>query len=239
MIKKRFTTIIKGVAKWGSWFAVGVYKGVVKWGSWFGRGVFYIFFVVWVMLFPLAFLQLTMSRHWAWGLPLTVVFVFGVYFGIRELRRRQVETQQGIQAIAIILLLTICVFSFLSFVLYRFGYAHYEGFRTQALNENWSITFNFVGFYTWQLFDVIPALRVNEALGWNSPLLKSGFGSGVLALGFRATVILVLLKEFRAWWAKRGQAALIDSQKRRSPSSRRHDHFGVRRQRRRFGFKAV
>jgi hypothetical protein len=101
------------------------------------------------------------------------------------------------------LLLTIAVFSVVTFVLNRFGFAHYQGFRVQSGNEPWSITLNFFAFYMWQLFDVIPPLKINEALGWAIPLTKFGFVSGALTLGFRATIILVLLKEFSRWWSKR------------------------------------
>lgn len=159
---------------------------------------------IFLMLFPLAFLQEAMSKHWAWSIPLIAFFIFAVYLSIHDFRHQRLETQQGIQAFAGVLLLTILVFSVLSFICFKFGYAGYQGFRTRSLlNESWSTTLNFVEFYTWQLFDVIPLLKINEALGWSAPLSKYGFVSGVLTLGFRATIILVLLKEFSRWWNKR------------------------------------
>jgi len=97
-------------------------------------------------------------------------------------------------------LTTISIFSVISFLLLKFGMAHYEGFRTQATNENLSATFNFIGFYTWQFFDLIPGLEINRSLGWNNPLAPSGFVTEVTTLGFRAVMVLFLLKVFKDWW---------------------------------------
>jgi len=66
--------------------------------------------------------------------------------------------------------------------------------------ENLSATFNFIGFYTWQFFDLIPGLEINRSLGWNNPLAPSGFVTEVTTLGFRAVMVLFLLKVFKDWW---------------------------------------
>ena len=176
-----------------------IVKTAGRWLSIFGKAITALFLIA----FAFAALQGAMSKHWIWSVLLIIVFIVAIRLGIQDLRHREVETQQGIHAIVMILLLTIAVFSVATFVLNRFGFAHYQGFRVQSENQPWSITLNIMAFYMWQLFDVIPPLKINEALGWPIPLTKFGFVSGALTLVFRATIILVLLKEFSRWWSKR------------------------------------
>lgn len=157
-----------------------------------------------LIVFVLGVVQSVMDHHWIWRILLVAFFVFVVYLGLRDLRQLRVDTEQAIQALVLILVMTISVFSVLSVFLYKSGYAHYTGFSRQSEIESSIITLKFIGFYTWQLFEVIPALNINQAMGWNSPpLTKSGLVAGLLVLGFRATLVLLLLKEFIKWWTEK------------------------------------
>lgn len=192
--ESRLKTIVKRLGKWASVVA-GVLTAII------------------LLAFTLNVLLKAIAYHWALGLAVGVALAVGAYVGVRDLRHGLVETGQGVRIIAGILLMTIASFSVLSFVLNRFGYAHYQGFQTLSTNDAWSTTFNFISFYTWQLFDLIPGLEINEALGWNTPLVKSGMMSGVLLVAFRAIIIFVLLKEFRNWWIRRSGRAKLDEHK--------------------------
>ena len=169
--------------------------------------------MVFLILMPVGFLQLAMERHWAWGFPFVVVLGVGIYLSIQDFRAGRLKTWQGIRAIVMVLLLTVLIFAFLSFAFNRFGAAHYQGFTTQSVDPTKSITFNFISFYLWQLFDLIPGVKINEAFGWNSPLVKFGFVAGFLLIAFRVVIIFVLLKAFRDWWAKRAAQSVLESHK--------------------------
>jgi steroid delta-isomerase-like uncharacterized protein len=169
--------------------------------------------MLFLILLPLGLLQMAMARHWAWGFPFVAFLCIAIYLSVQDFKKGRLRTWQGINAITLTMVLTIIVFAFLSFALNRFGLAHYEGFTKQALEETSSITFNFLSFYLWQLFELIPAVKINDALGWNVPLKKLGSVAGFLLIGFRVVVIFVLLKAFRDWWIKRGTIATLDHNK--------------------------
>lgn len=196
MKSSKFVTLMKMIGK-GAWTVLSLILAALA--------------AMFLILMPLGFLQWAMEQHWAWGFPLVAFLSFGIYISVLEFRRGRLKTWQGIQAIAGVLLLTILVFAFLSFVLNRFGAAHYQGFTKQSANETSSITFNFVNYYLWQLFELIPGLKINEAFGWNSPLTKSGFVAGFLLIGFRVVIVFVLLQTFREWWGKRGAQLTLEN----------------------------
>ena len=174
-----------------------------------------------VLILPLGLLQITIEKHWALGFPMILLLAVAAYLGIRDfqsgnirdLESGNVDTWQGILTLVSILSITVSVFAFLSFVLYRFEAARYEGFPTALLNESRHLISAFFSYYTWQLFEVIPGLKINEALGWSMPLQKSGFISGVLVLSFRVIIIFIVLDVFRKWWHNREARSTLKSNK--------------------------
>lgn len=168
-----------------------------------------VFLAVFLTFAPLALLQWAMQHHWAWGFPVVAFYCVVIYAGAREFRAGRLNRWQGVQTIAGGLLLTILVFTFLSFALNKFGAAHYQGFTWQSSDETLSVHFNFINFYLWQLFKLIPGVDINEAFGWKSPLEKFGFVAGLLLILFRVVIVFVFLKGFRDWWAKRSEDSSV------------------------------
>ena len=165
---------------------------------------------VFLVILPLGILQLAIDQHWLVGIPPLIMLTIAVYLSIkdfkagniRDVQTGNVDTWQGVVALVSILSIIISIFAFLSFVLYRFGAATYQGFPTALFSEGRYLMGAFFSFYMWQLFEVIPGLNVNEALGWSIPLQKSGFVAGVLVLSFRVVIIYIVLDVFRKWWVK-------------------------------------
>lgn len=166
---------------------------------------------------PVGFLQIAIETHWTLGLLVMVILAVAVCLGIRDFRLANLTTEQGITVFVSILLLTIAVFAFVSFALYKFDADQYRGFPTQVLTseayvkadlkeeerakiESRYISGIFIGFYAWQLFEIIPGLKVNEALLWSSPVQQSGFWAKFMVLSFRVVIIFVVFDVFRKWW---------------------------------------
>lgn len=174
-----------------------------------------------LVAFPLGVLQWAIDNHWALAIPILLILALAVYLSLRDFKTGNirdaqtgnVDTWQGIVALVSILSVIISIFAFLSFVLYRFGAATYQGFPTAVLSEGRYLMSAFFSFYTWQLFEVIPGLEINEALGWNTPLQKSGFVAGVLVLSFRVVIIYIVLDVFRKWWVKSEASSTLESNK--------------------------
>jgi steroid delta-isomerase-like uncharacterized protein len=154
-----------------------------------------------LIAFPLGLLQKAIEYHWAWGFPVIAFLACVVYLSIRDFKEGRINMRQGVGALVGLLLLTVSIFAFLSLALFKLGVAHYQGFPSQGIDNH--VMGTLLEFYTWQLFGIIPALNINEALGWTtSPLQKSGFWAGILLLTFRVVIIFVVLDVFRKWWAK-------------------------------------
>ena len=168
--------------------------------------------MVLMMLLPLAVLR-GATEHWAWGFAFIVILGVLIYIGVQDFRRGEPETWQGIRAIVLVLWLTILVFAFLTFGLKKVGVAHYQGFTREAVAHPFGIIYTLISFYAWQLFELIPGVNINEAFGWNSPLVKFGFVAGFLLIVFRVVITFVLLKAFRDWWVKRGADSTLENYK--------------------------
>ena len=164
-----------------------------------------VFGTVFLVVTPLGFLQIAVEKHWLWGFPVIAFLCCAVILGIRDYREGRVNTWQGISALCSMLLITIVIFAFISLALNRFGAAHYQGFPPPLINETRYVLGSLVSFYTWQLFEVIPGVRVNEALGFSTPLDRSGIVAGVLVLVFRVVIVFIILDVFRKWWLNRGK----------------------------------
>ena len=157
-----------------------------------------------LILLQAGLLSIAMKQHWALGFPVIALYCFVVGLTVKDFQTGKFKTWQGIYNIASVLLLTILGFAYLSFVLNRFNAAHFSGFHTQYMDQT-TITGDFITFYFWQLFELIPGLKINDAFGLENPPLENlGFVAGLLLLTFRVVIIFVLLKAFREWWAKRG-----------------------------------
>lgn len=175
--------------------------------------------IVFLVILPLGILQLAIEQHWLVGIPALIMLAMAVVLSIkdfkagniRDAQTGNVDTWQGIVTLVSILAIIVSIFAFLSFVLYRFGAAKYEGFPTALLTEGRYLMSAFFSFYMWQLFEVIPGLDVNEALGWSTPLQKSGFVAGVLVLSFRVLIIYIVLDVFRKWWVKSESSSPAES----------------------------
>lgn len=159
---------------------------------------------VFLVLAPLGFLQLAIEKHWLLGFPIIVFLGSVVYLGIRGYQEGKINTWQGISTLCSMLLITISVFAYISFAFNRFGAAHYQGFPAPIINEPKYVLSTFMSFYTWELFEVIPGIRVNDALGFGIPLQRSGDIAGLLVLIFRVIIVFIVLDVFRKWWIKRG-----------------------------------
>ncbi len=193
-------------------------KRVRDWAKWLATVILIYLAAAVGMIAYFGLVEVAMWVHWALGLA-AAIYMFGTtrYLGSLMFQQPRMVTEKGILLLVQELIIAIFTFSVLSYGLHNVGLAQYEGFRTQSLVERWSHTFNFIRFYVWTLFDLIPGLKINESMGWNSPpLTKSGFVSGFLVLCFRATIIFVLLKQFSDWWVKRSGPTLDENNQRRT-----------------------
>lgn len=163
---------------------------------------------IFMLGFPFALVRLATEQHWLVGFPVVLFMGFGVYLGIRDYQAGRVNTWQGIVALGSILSILVSAFTFLSLVLNKFGAAHYYGFRPNLANNADYVHGTFFELYTWELFEIIPGVKVNEAFGFKIPLERSGFWAGLLVLTFRVLIVFIVLDVFRKWWAARNRSTV-------------------------------
>jgi hypothetical protein len=164
-----------------------------------------------LLVFLIGLLQIVVKTHWSLGIPYVAILGVVVFFGIRQYQQGKIDTWQGIGSLCSILLMSVSIFSFISLVLNRFGRAQYEGFDGRFVNNIIYVLGQFFGFYVWELFECIPALRINNALGLSEPPLRqSGPVAGVLLLVFRVLIIFIVLDVFRKWWGTRKKSKILE-----------------------------
>jgi hypothetical protein len=153
---------------------------------------------------PFGMLRFVTEQHWLFGLPFILMLSVGVYFGIRDYQAGRMDTWQGIVALGCMLSIIVSAFTFFSFVLNKFGLAHYHGFHPNFVSNADYVNGTFFELYFWELLEIIPGVRVNEAFNRRTPpLQRSGFWAGLLVLTFRVVIVFIVLDVFRKWWGAR------------------------------------
>ena len=182
-----------------------VWKTIVKLLELIGK----VLGAILVLSIPFGLVRLAMDQHWLLGFPVVLMLGFVVHRGIRAYQEGGMGTWQGIVTLGSILSIIVSAFTFLSFVLNKFGVADYSGFNPKSVSDPDSVSGSFFEMYVWELFEVIPAVKVNEAFGQKTaPLARSGFWAGLLVLTFRVLIVFIVLDVFRKWWVARNKREL-------------------------------
>lgn len=63
-------------------------------------------------------------------------------------------------------------------------------------------------FFTWQMLDAIPALKIPQTLRWNEPLSYNDGRVGLLVIAFKVIAITPIVLSFRFFWKSRHEAPL-------------------------------
>jgi hypothetical protein len=136
--------------------------------------------------------------EWRWVWP-AVVFAFGsgaawaTAFGL--VRKEHLVNPEGrvlpLPAMAFVLgsaVVWVYIFAGLSYALMRLGAVHYDGARPPE-----AVLGALTDAYMWHFLDLVPGLKITEALGWKSPIDLQGGVRGILLVLFRAGVIYQVL----------------------------------------------
>lgn len=178
-------------------------------GKQFAKALRTLLVLLLLILLVVGVLGKVIRAHWSLGLVFSVVLTIAVVYGIQDFRSHRLERMQGIFAATLMVFLLIVIFSAISLALYMANVAQYNGFETTNVDQAWMTISDFISFYTWQFFKVIPGLEVNNALEWNNALKPSGFVAGAIIVAFRVVVIFVLLKAIKDWWTALPRHAAI------------------------------
>lgn len=157
------------------------------------------------VLLPLVCFRMAIHYHWLLGILLIGIMGVVISRGIDNYQKGRLDTWHGIFTLGSLLSITTSIFGFLSFVLNMFGFAHYKGFDSKAISDAPQVLLAFIGFYIWQLCELIPAVRINQTFeSLNKPPLEHfGFWAGALVIGFRVVMVFIVLDVFRKWWSTR------------------------------------
>jgi hypothetical protein len=157
-----------------------------------------IFFILFVYGFVLNVLNWALQYQWLF--PLVTIPFSGVliYIGFKDLKSPEAKgfpVRVGLATFTIMILIAALEFGAISLWLATVGWAEYSP-------ENLDL-FSYNNYYMWLFFEMIPLLKVNDALGLVAPLQPVGFVAGLPVLTFRIIVLYVLLKGLKTWWTSR------------------------------------
>jgi hypothetical protein len=134
--------------------------------------------------------------HWSLGALLAIVIVSTAVLLTRHVKQAPKLSLSGVVAVLGFSVLTLAiVFAWISFALFQAHLATYEA-------PNPSTSGQFVDFYMYEFFDLIPSVKVWETLGVKSPIVARGFAAGLPLLAFKIFVLWVVFDAFASWKQK-------------------------------------
>jgi len=161
-----------------------------------------VLWTIFLLLYFYGFLLnvLNWALQYQWLFPLVTIPLIGVliYLGFQDLNSPEAKgfpVRKGLAIFTLMILIAALEFGAISLWLATLGWAEYSP-------ENLDL-FSYNNYYMWLFFEMIPLLKVNDALGLVAPLQPVGFVAGLPVLTFRIIVLYVLLKGLRTWWARR------------------------------------
>ena len=99
-------------------------------------------------------------------------------------KANKIEPGLAVGLIAAAATLWVYIFGICSWTFLKAGFVTYEFHGAPGTELS-----NLVDSYLWQLFDMIPALRINEALGWKADVVLDGGSHGIFLILFRVVIL--------------------------------------------------
>lgn len=141
--------------------------------------------------------------HWLFGLVATIVYAGAAYWGVFELRSRQLQRFPIRKGVAIAFLTASCaiaVAASISLLLLRAGWAIYDPTPPPNTPQAYG---NLVIYFVWVLLDMLPGLQVTDLLSFDPSLEPKNAVAGIPVIAFRAFVLFGLLAALKEWWKGR------------------------------------
>jgi hypothetical protein len=161
-----------------------------------------ILFTIIFLLFAygLVLTILNWALQYQWLFPFVTISFIGVliYLGAQDLKSPEAKgypVKKGLAIFTMMVLIAALGFGAISLWLATVGWAKYSPANLDLFSYN--------NYYMWLFFEMIPLLKVNDALGLVAPLQPVGVVAGLPVLIFRIIVLYVLLKGLKTWWTTR------------------------------------
>lgn len=81
--------------------------------------------------------------------------------------------------------------------------AHNRISRSQLVNQPVTVD-SIQDFYLWHFIEAVPLLKVNETIGWKTPMKYEGHLVGWILLSFKLAVIIPVIACFASYWKNLG-----------------------------------
>jgi len=136
----------------------------------------------------------------AGGVMAVVVYGFGLYEGVKDLRSREAieySVWKVVRIFLMLLLVAAAVFGTISLILATVGWAKYE--------PEGASFYEFTMYYIQTSVDVLPGLELSETLGLKLPVEPEGAVAGLPVVVFRVLVIFGIVASLTMWWSARSR----------------------------------